>query len=262
MALGTRDRHTDKDLLAPRGGGTAYALGREETLDPEDWEGFRRLAHEMVDRMIDCQRDIHGTPAWRPMPEEVERRFAEAIPATGAGARAAYQDFLELVLPYPTGLWHPRWWGWAGGTGTPLGMMAAMLGASMNSNPGNFNDSSTRVEAQLLDWMKSVMGFPADASGIITSGGSVANIVGLTVARDAMAGVDVINDGVAASDGRLVLYASTEVHSSVFKAAKVLGLGRDACASCPSTSAFVSGCLSSSISSRATAYSVRCRLRS
>ena len=123
-----------------------------------------------------------------------------------------------MVLPYPTGLHHPRWWGWAGGTGSPMGMMASLLGAGMNSVPGNFNDAASRVEAQLLSWMKSVMGFPEDASGIVTSGGSVANIIALTVARDARAGSDVLNDGVAASPGRLVLYASSEVHSSVFKA--------------------------------------------
>lgn len=200
----------------------------EETLDPNDWEGFRATAHEMLDRLLDFQRDVRGTPAWRPVPEEVERRFETPAPAAGSGARGAYDDFLELVLPYPTGLHHPRFWGWAGGNGSPLGMMAALLGAGMNSVPGNFNDGAARVEAQLLSWMKSLMGFPEDAGGIVTSGGSVANIVGLTVARDAMAGADVVNQGVGAARGRLVLYASVEVHSSVFKAAKILGLGRDA----------------------------------
>lgn len=210
-----------------QGSGVPYPA-HDETLDPADWEEFRALAHRMVDRMIDYQRDVRGTPAFVPVPDEIDARFREAVPATGAGAEGAYDDFLELVLPHPTGLHHPRFWGWAGGTGSPLGMMAALLGAGTNSVPANFNDSAARVEAQLLSWMKSVMGFPESAGGIVTSGGSVANIIGLTVARDAMASVDVINDGVRAADGRLVLYASTEVHSSVFKAAKIMGLGRDA----------------------------------
>ena len=202
--------------------------GQEETLDPADWDEFRSLAHEMIDRMIDYQRDVRKTPAWQPVPEDVDRRFRTAVPTAGTGAEGAYSDFLEMVLPYPTGLQHPRFWGWAGGTGSPLGMMAAALGAGMNSVPGNFNDSAARVEAQLLSWMKSLMGFPQDASGIVTSGGSVANIVGLTVARDARAGTDILDDGVGAVEGRLVFYASTELHSSIFKAAKILGLGRDA----------------------------------
>jgi len=200
----------------------------EETLDPADWEEFRELAHAMVDRMIDYQRDVPGTPAWRPVPEEVDERFREPAPKAGVGAGGAYEDYLKMVFPYPTGLHHPRWWGWAGGTGSPMGMMAALLGAGSNSVPANFNDGAARVEAQLLTWMKSVMGFPEQGSGIVTSGGSVANIVALTVARDAMAQSDIANDGVGAEPERLVLYASSEVHSSVFKAAKILGLGRAA----------------------------------
>jgi aromatic-L-amino-acid decarboxylase len=200
----------------------------EETLDPMDWEDFRSLAHDMVDRMIDVQRSVRGTPAWRPLPEEVDRRFGTPVPTVGSSARDVYDDFLETVLPYPTGLHHPRFWGWAGGTGSPLGMMAALLGAGTNSVPGNFNDAAARVEAQLLAWMKSLMGFGEEASGLVTSGGSVANIVALTVARDAIPDTDVPADGVRALGGRMVLYTSAEVHSSVFKAAKLLGLGRDA----------------------------------
>lgn len=199
----------------------------EESLDPDDWEAFRRLAHDMVDRLLDYQRDARQGPAWRPVPPDVEERFREGIPEGGLGAGPAYKEFEELVLPYPTGLHHPRFWGWAGGTGSPMGMMAALLGSGMNAVPGNFNDGAARVEAQLLSWMKHAMGFPPDASGIVTSGGSVANLVGLTVARDRDAGADVVTRGVGAA-GRLTLYASTEVHSSVFKAAAILGLGHDA----------------------------------
>ena len=92
-------------------------VGREETLDPADWEDFRSLAHEMIDTMIDYQRDVRGTPAYRAVPGEVDERFREPVPEHGLGARGAYGDFKDLVLPYPTGLHHPRFWGWAGGTG-------------------------------------------------------------------------------------------------------------------------------------------------
>ncbi len=205
----------------------------EETLDPPDWDSFRSTAHEMLDRMVDFQRDAAKGAAWQAVPEEIDARFRTPVPMTGAGVQGAYQDFLEQVLPYPTGLPHPRFWGWAGGTGSPMGMMADLLASGMNAVPDNFNDGAARVEAQVLEWMKSLMGFPEDASGIITSGASVANLVGLAVARDAVVldvgdDVDVTRDGVAAVPEKLVLYASTEVHSSVFKAAKILGLGRDA----------------------------------
>jgi glutamate/tyrosine decarboxylase-like PLP-dependent enzyme len=95
----------------------------------------------------------------------------------------------------------------------------------MNMAPGNFNDAGARVEHQLIDWMKEALGFPASGSGVLTSGGSVANLVGLVVGRDATSGFDVSKAGVQESTDRLVMYASSEVHSSVFKAAKLMGLG-------------------------------------
>ncbi len=224
-------RESTTDLPLGREGGATRALeahSPEETLDPEDWDAFRALAHEMLDRVIDFQADVHGTPAWRPVPEEIERRFREPVPVSGSDDRATYDAFRDMVMPYPTGLHHPRWWGWAGGTGSPMGMMAALLGAGINAVPGNFDDAASRVEAQLLEWMKSLMGFPASAGGIVTSGASVANVIGLTVARDARIGADLEARGVRAAPGAPRMYASREVHSSVFKAAKLLGLGRGA----------------------------------
>ena len=200
----------------------------EETLDPQDWEAFRALAYRMVDQMLDAQRDVRERPVWRPVPDAVDARFGEARPIEGQGVEATYEDFLELVLPYPTGTDHPRFWGWAGGTGSPTGMMADMLAAGMNAVPGPFNDGAARVEKQVVNWMKAALGFPEDASGVFTSGGSVANLIGLAVGRDARAGYDVSERGVGAERGKLVFYVSAETHSSMFKAAKLLGLGKDA----------------------------------
>jgi aromatic-L-amino-acid/L-tryptophan decarboxylase len=213
---------------------TIPAAGREtsrpfeETLDPADWESFRREAHRVLDVMIDWQRDVRQRPAWQPVPDQVERRFLEGAPHRGVGLAAAIADFETMVLPYPTGLPHPRFWGWAGGNGSPTGMLADLMASGMNAIPGNFNDAASRVEAQALDWMKEALSYPRDAGGIVLSGGSVANLTALAVARDSKAEHDVREHGVAGSEGRLAIYASTEVHSCVFKAAQLLGLGRRA----------------------------------
>ena len=199
-------------------------LYEEETLDPADWEEFRTLAHASIDRMIEFHRDIRQQPVWQPVPEEIELRFQEGPPAEGMGTEAALREFQTLVLPHPVGNIHPRFWGWACGTGSPTGMLADALAAGINPVAGVFDDSSSRVEAQLLQWMKATLGFPSDSSGIITSGGSVANLVGLTVARDTKTEGDVGMNGLAGARSP-VLYASSEVHSSVLKAGRMLGLG-------------------------------------
>jgi aromatic-L-amino-acid/L-tryptophan decarboxylase len=200
---------------------------RDESLDPTSWPEFRSLAHRVLEDLLDFQQHVRDRPVWQPVPASIDARFQSEAPVDGVGIERAYEDFREQVLPYATGNIHPRFWGWVAGTGTPSGMLAEMMSGGLNAIVGNFNDGASRVEGQVLRWMKSVFGFPEEASGILTSGGSVANLVGLAVARD----VFQERPGTRKRDGaapRLVLYASSEVHSSVFKAAKLLGLGVDA----------------------------------
>jgi glutamate/tyrosine decarboxylase-like PLP-dependent enzyme len=128
-------------------------------------------------------------------------------------------------MPYPMGNIHPRFWGWVMGNGTAFGMLAEMLAAGLNPNMGGGNHAPNYVEAQVIDWCKEMLGFPPESSGVLVSGGSMANLIGLAVARNTLAGFDVRSEGLAGSGVRLVVYGSQEVHSSVEKAVHLLGLG-------------------------------------
>jgi glutamate/tyrosine decarboxylase-like PLP-dependent enzyme len=200
----------------------------EESLDPEDWPAFRALGHRMLDEMVDLLQGVRERPVWQSPPPEVRARLRQPVPHRPQGLERAYQDFRADVLPYPSGNIHPRFWGWVMGTGTPGAMLAEMLAAGLNSNSGGFDDATSLVEGQVLDWLKDMLGYPAEASGVLVSGGSVANLVGLAVARNVQAGFDVRRKGVAAAPRRPTLYASREVHNSVAKAVELLGLGSDA----------------------------------
>jgi len=200
----------------------------EETLDPQDWQAFRELAHRMVDDALTYLETVRERPAWQPVPEAVRRRFQEPLPAGPQGAEQAYQDFLEHVLPYPLGNIHPRFWGWVIGTGSPLSAMAEMLAAAMNPNVAGPEQGANYVEAQVLDWCKEMLGYPSEASGLLVDGGSMANVLGLAVARNVRSEFDLRRRGLCASPRPMVLYASREVHSSVQKAAELLGLGSEA----------------------------------
>ncbi len=208
---------------------TSGDTGTGGALDPADWDAFRRLAHRMVDDMVDWLETVEERPVWRPVPADVRERFTGPVPRAGTDPEAVYQEFRDFILPYPTGNTHPRFWGWVRGAGSPLGMMADMLASGMNPHTGGFDQSATYVEKQVIGWLAELMGLPPVSSGILVSGCSMANLVGLSVARMAKAGWDVRAEGLQGEDApTLVLYASRETHSSIQKAARLLGLGDDA----------------------------------
>ena len=200
---------------------------RYETLDPENWDEMRALAHRMMDDAIDYLENVSERPVWQPVPEEVKQRLKSEAPRLASQPDAVYDEFKKDILPYPMGNIHPRFWAWYMGSGTIMGALGEFFGSLMNPNVGGGNHVAPLVEQQVIGWLRDMMGFPAESSGILTSGASAANLVGITVARNTNSGFDVRHEGVRAGPGPLVAYASTEVHSCNKKAVETLGLGSD-----------------------------------
>ncbi len=200
----------------------------DDSLDPPDWEAFRQTAHLALDEAIDYVRDVRHRPVWQPVPEAAKQQLSRPLPRSGEGMPATYEAFRELVLPYPTGNIHPRFWGWVHGTGLASGIVSEMLAAAMNCNCGGRDHAALYVERQVVDWCRQMLGYPQGASGVLVSGTSMGTIIGLAVARNARAGCNVRAEGIAAAPKRLITYASCEAHSSVVKALELLGLGHNA----------------------------------
>ena len=156
-----------------------------ETLDPEDWDHYRDVSHRVLDELLDYLQTVSRRPVWRPVPGDVKERLREAAPRAPLPVTEVWDAVRELILPYPTGNIHPRFWGWVHGTGTASGVLAEMIAATMNSNLGGREHAPVYVERQVIDWFRVLFGFPAGASGILLTGTSMATAVGLTVARNA-----------------------------------------------------------------------------
>ncbi len=200
----------------------------EETLDPVDWDSMRRLGHKMLDDMVNYIETVRERPVWQHVPDRIKTQFNNSVPKEPQPPEEVYAEFVEKVLPYPMGNIHPRFWGWILGTGTVMGAFAELLAASMNTNTGGGdNHVANHVEKQVINWIKEMLSYPQSASGALTSGCSAANIIGLAVARNARAGFNLRRKGLQFGSKKMTLYASQEVHSSIQKAAELLGLGSE-----------------------------------
>ncbi len=211
----------------------------EETLDPRDWDSMRTLGHKMMDDVIDYISTVREKPVWKHMPEAVKKQIRQSIPMEPEPSENIYNEFLENIFPYPSGNIHPRFWGWVIGTGSPMGVLSELLSAAMNSNTGGLDHhSAIHVEKQVIEWFKEIMGFPSTSSGLLTSGCSASNLIGLTTARNTMASYNLRKKGIQPGKSKMTLYASEEIHSSNPKAAELLGLGSDALRTIPVNGAY------------------------
>ena len=216
----------------------ANASLQDTGLDPADWPAYRSLAHKLLDEALGLIEGVRERPVWRPVPAEVKHALAEPPPLEPQGAEQTAADALRLILPYATGNIHPRFFGWVHGSGTPGGVVAELLAAAMNSNVGGRDHGAIHVERQVIDWCRALFGFPADATGLLVSGTSMATLIALTVARNAALGPDARERGIAASARPLVAYTSSEAHSSVARAIEMLGLGNSALRGLPAGADF------------------------
>jgi aromatic-L-amino-acid/L-tryptophan decarboxylase len=202
-------------------------VGLNLTLDPENWGEMRKLGHQMIDDIMDHLEQIRNQPSWRIMPTEVKQFLKNPVPQKPEDIKKVYQEFKQFILPYNKGNIHPRFFAWVQGTGTPFGVLAEMLAASMNPNVAIGEHAAMYVELQVIDWCRQMMNFPAESSGILLSGASMANVTALTIARDHQLKLSVRQKGLRNIEPKMVLYCSEETHSCVQKAVELIGLGTD-----------------------------------
>lgn len=218
----------------------ARRVEKEETLDPENWATMRALGYKMLDDVLDSLENIRSSPVWEPMAEDVFRKICEPLPREPQGPEKVYKDFCELrEMNRGTGSIHPRFWGWVMGTGNVMSGYADMLASGLNAISGSSLSGYYFVEAQVIEWFKEMLGYPKEASGVIVSGGSMANLVGLAVARNVKAGYDIRKRGLQSVSKKMTLYGSSEMHSCLQKSVELLGLGNDSLRRIPVDSNFM-----------------------
>jgi aromatic-L-amino-acid/L-tryptophan decarboxylase len=197
------------------------------TLDPQNWDDMRTLAHSMVDDMLDYLQTVGDRPVWTAPPDSSIHNIGGVVPKSASSPESVYTQFKQDILPYTKGNISPRHFSWVEGNGTVMGMMADMLAAGMNPNVTIGNHMPMYVDQAVVDWCRQIMGMSDTTSGMLVSGGSLANITALTVARNNLLNGSIRTRGLVQSETQLVVYCSSETHNCVNKAVEVLGIGSD-----------------------------------
>ena len=201
----------------------APTLGNETSLDPPDWQAMEALGHRMLVDIFRSLRELRDGPVWQPMPPDICSAWDKTLPREPMPAEAVYEKYLEQIAPYGTGNRHPRFMGWVHGGGSVIGILAEMLAAGLNANLGGRDHAPIACEQQVIRWSAEMLGFPADASGLLVTGTSMANLIAVLVARTKALGADVRKSGPRGH--HLIAYAAASAHGCIARALDIAGVG-------------------------------------
>lgn len=195
---------------------------------PWEWsaEEIKRVGYQVVDLVAEHLTQLPSEPVFQPFPDELRQQWlATPVPQEGRPATEILAQFAREIEPYPFGNGHPRFAGWVNPPPVVLSIFAESLAAAMNPSVAGGNHASVHLEQQVVNWLKEITGFPLAAGGLLVSGGSLANLTGLAVARFAKAEPDVRQEGLQPSTAKLIVYVGEGGHSCLTKAVELLGIG-------------------------------------
>ncbi|HEX4065735.1 MAG TPA: pyridoxal-dependent decarboxylase [Acidobacteriaceae bacterium] len=193
-----------------------------------DAREFATLGHQLVDRLTDYFEHIEEKPVFPTVePQALTRLFDEPLPQRSMPPDAVLAEIEEKLLPYCTHVGHPGYMGLITPSPNPIGVLGDFLCSALNQNLGTYSigPAAVAMERRTLRWLTDLVGYGPAAGGNLTSGGMMANFIGLKLARDWASGDRAQHDGIRE---RWAVYVSEERHVSIDKAVDAIGLGRAA----------------------------------
>lgn len=171
----------------------------------------------------------HVTLAPNTTSAAVLEQLALELPVAGKDFDALLQFINQKIFAASRHNGHPRFFGYIASPGTAATAIADLLASTLNPSLTSWRSApgAAEIERQTIGWIKQIIGYAPEAEGLFLSGGSMAHLCALAVARDAKAPVPVTSLGCHALERAMRIYISEEGHHSISKAAGLLGIGRD-----------------------------------
>jgi len=195
-----------------------------------DAEEMRRLGHQVVDLIVDRWEGLRNGPSWQGgTRRELEPILVGLPPEVGQDPEAVLKRAVQDVLPRAGRIDHPRFFAFIPSSPTWPSVLGDFLATGYNIFQGTWLESAgpSQLELVVMDWFRRWLGLPETGGGLLTSGGSAANLVALVSAREW-----------AGSPSDPVLYLSDQGHSSLERAAHIIGMLPESIRKVPTDSSF------------------------
>lgn len=169
-----------------------------------------------MDAIVERWASLRDGPAWQGATREITEPLLHGpAPEEGRELDGLLEKVLGEVMPLAGRIDHPRFLAFIPSSPTWASVLATFLISGYNIFQGTWLESSgpSQIEVTVLDWFREWLGYPAGSSGVLTSGGSAANLLAIVAAREA-----------AGNPERGTIYLSEQSHGSLARAARVAGI--------------------------------------
>jgi aromatic-L-amino-acid/L-tryptophan decarboxylase len=190
---------------------------------------FRAFGHRLIDWIADYRAGLADRPVLaRTAPGEVKAQLPTSPPEEPEGFEAVFADLERVIVPGLSHWQHPSFFGYFPSNGALASVLGdylstglGVLGLSWQSSP-----ALTELEEVVTDWLRQMVGLSPAWSGVIQDTASTSTLVALLCARERATDYALGRGGLQAEARPLVVYTSSQAHSSVEKAALMAGFGR------------------------------------
>lgn len=195
-----------------------------------DTATFRKLGHELVDWVAEYRERLERLPVMSPArPGEIRDRFPKEPPRAGGGLPEALKRLDPDVLPGITHWNHPSFFAYFPSNTSYASILADIVASGLGVQGMSWQTSpaATEVEEVVMDWLRQMVGLSDAWTGVVHDTASTATLCALLCAREKASGFSQNRGGLQALDAPLVVYASSQGHSSIEKAALLAGFGKE-----------------------------------
>lgn len=191
------------------------------------YDEFRQAGHYLIDYVADYLQKVGERPLFPDIePSYLYELFDEEIPENPRSLMQLQKELEEKLIPFSTHVNHPGYMGLITPSPNPAGILADLLASALNQNIGawSIGPAAVVMERQVIRWLNDLIGYDEKAGGNLTSGGMMANFIGIKIGRDATTNNTAQHEGL---HGKWAAYVSEERHVSVDKSVDAIGVGRN-----------------------------------